>query len=92
MLKKPKKCCGMGSYEHQTYMPIRGRVQGVDFCISYIVAALNAANIETMASCCGHGKMPGSIILEDGREIIIVKNAEERNKIFKIMKKEKQTK
>ena len=86
MRKKPEKCCSLGSYRCTIPMPIKGRVQGIDFCIADIVAALNAANIETSASCCGHGVMPGSVILEDGREIIIVKNAKERNKIFKIMK------
>ncbi len=85
-MKKPKKCCPCGTYSHTIPMPIRGRLQGVDFCVADIVAALNAANVETLASCCGHGYMPGSIILENGREIIIVKNAEERNKIFKLMK------
>ncbi len=70
-MKKPKKCCKMGTYECQIPMPIRGRVQGIDFCIADIVAALNAANIETMASCCGHGGQPGNICLEDGRELVI---------------------
>jgi hypothetical protein len=37
-------------------MPIRGRVQSIDLCIADIVAALNAANIVTVA-------------LEDGREL-----------------------
>lgn len=83
-MKKPKRCCGMGTYEHTIPMPIKGRRQDIDFCIADIVTALNATNIETEASCCGHNKIPGSIILSDGREIIIVKNAEERNKIFKI--------
>ena len=52
-------------------MPLNGRLQEVDICIAKIVAALNAANIRTVASCCGHGKIPASIVLEDGREIII---------------------
>lgn len=86
MLKVPEKCCPVGCYHCTIPMPIRGRMQGIDFCIANIVAALNAANIETLASCCGHGVMPGSVILEDGREVIIVKNAEERNKVFNIIK------
>jgi hypothetical protein len=51
-------------------MPIRGRRQDIDFCIADIIAALNAANIPTVASCCGHGDV-GIINLEDGREISI---------------------
>jgi hypothetical protein len=52
-------------------MPVRGRLVSIDICIADIVAALNAANIETRASCCGHGKQPGSVILDDGRELVI---------------------
>ena len=73
-MKKPDKCCGMGSYECQIPMPIRGRRQEIDLCIADIVAALNAANIATEASCCGHGKHNGNIVLEDGRWIDIIFN------------------
>ncbi len=52
-------------------MPLNGRVQCIDLCIHQIVAALNAGGIPTVASCCGHGKMKGNIILEDGRVLII---------------------
>jgi len=72
-MNKFKKCCDCGTYEHQVLMPIKGRVQGIDLCISHIVAALNAGNVITEASCCGHGKIDGSIILEDGRELVIKK-------------------
>ena len=44
---------------------------GIDRCIAPLVRALNAWGIRTVASCCGHNKRPGSIILEDGRELII---------------------
>lgn len=53
-------------------MPIAGRVVNVDACIHHIVAALNAGGVRTKACCCGHGFRPGSIILDDGREIFIV--------------------
>ena len=56
-------------------MPLNGRVQCIDFCIHQLVAALNAGGIRTVASCCGHEKMPGRIDLEDGRIITIVSNA-----------------
>ena len=52
-------------------MPLNGRLQSIDYCIADLVAALNAANIRTVASCCGHGKIPASIVIEDGREISI---------------------
>lgn len=67
----PSRCCDFGSYECQVPMPLNGRIQGIDFCISDIVAALNAANIKTVASCCGHGSIPGDVALEDGRRISI---------------------
>lgn len=70
-LEKPKECCPVGSYEHQIPMPINNRVRHIDYCIADIVAALNSANIKTVASCCGHGEMDARISLEDGREIFI---------------------
>ena len=73
-MKKPDKHCEVGTYDHQIPMPIKGRRQEIDLCISDIVAALNAANITTESSCCGHGKMTGSIILTDGRFIEIYPN------------------
>ena len=72
MLKKPDKCCDMGTYGCQIPMPLNGRIQHIDMCIATIVAALYAANIKTVASGCGHGKQPGSILLEDGRELTII--------------------
>lgn len=46
-------------------------VKGIDRCIAPLVAALNDAGIRTIASCCGHGKINGSIILDDDRELVI---------------------
>jgi len=43
----------------------------VDRCIAPIVQALNDAGIYTSGCCCGHGKNNGSIILQDGRVLII---------------------
>ena len=65
------KCCKIGTYEHQVPMPISGRRYDIDFCIADIVAALNAANITTTMSCCGHLDKTGIICLQDGREIRI---------------------
>ena len=73
-MNKPKHHCAIGTYEHQIPMPIAGRTRYIDFCIADIVSALNAANIETIASCCGHGEQNSSILLADGREIIIKSN------------------
>jgi len=71
-MTKPEKCCPRGSYECTVPMPINGRVHGIDYCIADLVAALNAAGISTVASCCGHGNESiARISLEDGRELSI---------------------
>ena len=43
----------------------------IDACIAPIVKALQDAGIDMRASCCGHGKTLGSIVLADGRELLI---------------------
>lgn len=52
------------------------KIVDIDECILEIVKALNDSGIVTIASCCGHNKRPGSIILGDGREFIICKDYE----------------
>lgn len=47
------------------------RTVGIDNCIADLVAALQAAGIDMLGSCCGHGEGDGSILLADGRELII---------------------
>jgi hypothetical protein len=42
-----------------------------DPCIAPLVKALNDAGLRTVASCCGHGKVAGSVILADHRWIHI---------------------
>ena len=62
---------GFGTFEGQVPMAIKRRVEFIDPCIAHIIAALNAANIITLCSCCGHGKIDGEIMLEDGRFLIV---------------------
>ena len=62
---------GREKFRRTAAMPLNGRIQGIDFCIHHIVAALNAGNIPTSVSCCGHGYMYGNIGLEDGRVLVI---------------------
>lgn len=50
----------------------------IDECIQPLVKALNDAGLETVASCCGHGQRPTSIILKDGRELMILPFEEAR--------------
>jgi len=65
-------CTPMGDYRCQTPMPINGRLCSIDYCIADIVAALNAANIPTVMSCCGHGdESIARIDLQDGRSLLV---------------------
>ena len=63
---------------------INNRDRDVDSCIANKVIALNAAGLKTRASCCGHGRRPGNVALEDGREIFIISNFEEARKLDKL--------
>lgn len=54
----------------------RKDIKDIDFCIASLVKALNAGGVQTIASCCGHGKRPGNIALADGRELIIAADYE----------------
>ena len=73
-------CCdspgGVKTYRNQVCMPLNGKVQCIDKCIHHIVAALNAGGVRTVASCCGHKQMPGDIVLEDGRALLIFDSLE----------------
>lgn len=53
----------------------------VDSCIALIVKALNDAGITTICSCCGHEMGFGSIVLEDGRELLICPDYQSARKI-----------
>lgn len=72
MLKKPKKCCDFGTNEHCVPMCIRGRVVGIDLCIAKLVASLEAGGFGPVASCCGHGKLPPSVIIENDMWILVL--------------------
>ena len=45
--------------------------KAIDSCLVGLVDALNDAGILTKQSCCGHGKGPGEILLQDGRILTI---------------------
>lgn len=66
------------TYANQVLMPLDGRVRCIDFCIHKLVAALNVGSVSTrtIASCCGHERMPGRISLADGRELMIFPDRE----------------
>ena len=55
----------------------RRDIKLIDYCIAPLVSALDKAGIVMRSSCCGHGKGPGEIVLQDGRRLII-ETGEER--------------
>lgn len=50
----------------------REKVGGSDRCIAPLVEALNRGGAETVASCCGHGELPGTIILRDDTWLLVM--------------------
>lgn len=46
-----------------------------DPCIEQVVRALNTNGLRTIASCCGHGTHPTSVLLSDGRTVLVVDDA-----------------
>jgi len=67
--KSQRSCQHCGRDE--VLLNIGGKSVGVDACIAPIVKALNDGGIKTIACCCGHASHAGSIILADGRELLI---------------------
>jgi hypothetical protein len=73
------------TYQAQVALPLNGRVRNIDHCIHRLVSALNAGGCETVACCCGHGKMPGRIDLEDGRVLVIMTPAQADEAVRRLM-------
>jgi hypothetical protein len=51
------------------------KYESVDACIADIVDALQKNGIDMRGSCCGHGKMPSEIHLQDGRCVVVFDDA-----------------
>lgn len=47
-----------------------------DPCIAPLIDGLNAGGITTVASCCGHGRRPASVVLDDGNVMLVMSRAE----------------
>lgn len=63
----------------------RGGLINVDKCLAPIIKALNDAGVRTAACCCGHGKMPGNVMLADGREIVIMPDHKTARRVEALM-------
>lgn len=57
-----------------------GYIASVDDCIADIVASLNKNKVKTEMACCGHGRMPGVIVLSDDRHLGVFENREHYDK------------
>ena len=55
----------MCSKRNSVELPMAGRILRLDSCIREEIWNLNAS-IETVASCCGHGIYPQTILYKDG--------------------------
>ena len=54
--------------------PIAGvttKVGSCDPCLLPLIQALNDGGQYTLASCCGHGYRPGTVVLADGRHLFV---------------------
>lgn len=63
--------CGMCPVLVTMIEPYRLLGVTVDACVAPLVQALNNAGFKTRWSCCGHQHRPGTIGLDDGRQLII---------------------
>ena len=49
----------------------RHAVKPIDTCVAGVIIALNGVGIGTIGSCCGHGTADMSVLLDDGRELLL---------------------
>lgn len=69
-----KQCCSFGTYRHciNIVPPWVGKrltwdgvIVGIDRCVLPEIIELWNAGIKTVASCCGHGKIAPSVVVDD---------------------------
>lgn len=55
-----------GTYDNQVVMehPVSGKLVGIDTCIATEIGWLWHQEINTLNSCCGHGKIPPTVIVD----------------------------
>ena len=62
--------CGLGQ---RSTITIGGKAVEIDNCLTNIIQALNDGGVETLISCCGHGRTNGHIVLKDRILIVTAK-------------------
>lgn len=63
------------------------RIWQIDSCIASIVEALQKGGMDMRASCCGHSRGIGNIVLSDGRELFICPDYKTGRNLDKILNK-----
>jgi len=64
MVPIPASCSHTGEF--------RWALKPIDRCIAPLVSALNKAGLYTRGACCGHGKLPPSVILDDDTFVVLM--------------------
>ncbi|MCK5606503.1 hypothetical protein KAR91_31665 [Candidatus Pacearchaeota archaeon] len=72
------------NWKHTVSIMVDDKHVCIDSCIVTLVKVLNGGGFKTVASCCGHGNRPGSIIFSDGTELAIFPNWESARKIDRL--------
>ena len=70
--------------EEPAVFEVDGKSFFVDRCLFNLVKALNDGGVPTKMACCGHGKMPGVIILSDDKYIGVFENRKHWDERLKI--------
>jgi len=62
----------------------------IDECMKEFIFRLNQYGVETISCCCGHGKYPMTIVVEDSAGIFDIVSGKEIPRKKKFYKKDKQ--
>lgn len=52
------------------------KMKPIDACLAPLVRALSEGGVTMRSSCCGHGRGPGEILLDDGRRLTVATTKE----------------
>jgi hypothetical protein len=73
--------CDYAPNREAAMVPIANTRGHCDPCILPYVQALNNAGLDTLASCCGHGRRPGSILMTSGQVLLIMADRDEWDRV-----------
>jgi hypothetical protein len=73
--------CDYAPNREAAMVPIANTRGHCDPCLAPYVQALNDAGLDTLASCCGHGRRPGSIMMRSGQVLLILADRDEFGRV-----------